>query len=58
MATSSMSNNASSLHGRDDHAPLFARQRARFTQGRDGAPSPSDLRGEAAFASRNGNSVA
>ena len=24
MATSSMSNNASSLHGRDDHAPLFA----------------------------------
>ena len=24
MANSSMSNNASSLHGRDDHAPLFA----------------------------------
>jgi hypothetical protein len=54
MATSSMSNNAFSQHGRDDHAPLFALPRARSSQGRDGAPPPSDLRGNAAFASRNG----
>jgi hypothetical protein len=63
MATSSMSNNASSLHGRDDHAPLFGLTRGsafvspkvgirlRGYGVKIGAPPPSDFCGEAASAS-------